>query len=469
MHHYLDKSCFCPIAQCGKREMGLEKSWHEYCPTCPLISNSAFPVRSDSKNLPVVPAHTKTRPLSISGLETRGKHSPGAESASLSDANNLWLRFRSRNSHTRALLHRHRSQPCSSSQCPRGSQGGSPAQDTCHDSAICKVQRVPQWHEQWRCQTVSGFSQMGGNTIPERDKCFGSTPNYSLSGRKEGRKAELQLSWACEIGCSSFPLLSPSSEGSWRVFCPQRCKYTLRVSSLISCKETKEVLSKEVVEQQNHLLEASSHTQLILLIFSFLAKGLCEQRLVLREEAERWAKLHLLLLSESKTKSWLQEQTGLNVLLLTSLDGQRSILIYIIIAFPCFPYGAEAQGTWMPPAPLRSVPQTLNFQPSSTPGPSQTFTGFQELCLDPGKNRGSTLGLTECVHGPAKSLCDQTLPSVGCPASDHVQTRLEKGWEAWAPTDKLTFHHPKGWKVCGCEALVPVPYWVELWKQNNIP
>lgn len=189
MHHYLDKCCFCPIAQCGKKEMGLEKSWHEYCPTCPLISNSAFPVRSDSKNLPVVPAHTKTRPLSISGLETRGKHSPGAESASLSDANNLWLRFRSRNSHTRALLHRHRSQPCSSSQCPRGSQGGSPAQDTCHDSAICKVQRVPQWHEQWRCQTVSGFSQMGGNTIPERDKCFGSTPNYSLSGRKEGKKS----------------------------------------------------------------------------------------------------------------------------------------------------------------------------------------------------------------------------------------------------------------------------------------
>lgn len=61
--------------------------------------------------------------------------------------------------------------------------------------------------------------------------------------------------------------------------------YTLRVSSLVSCKETI-VLSKEVVKQQNHLLEASSHTQLNLLIFSFLVKILCEQRLTLMEVEE---------------------------------------------------------------------------------------------------------------------------------------------------------------------------------------
>lgn len=40
MHHYFDKCCFCPTAQCSKIEMGLEKSWHEQpCPGCPLIPN----------------------------------------------------------------------------------------------------------------------------------------------------------------------------------------------------------------------------------------------------------------------------------------------------------------------------------------------------------------------------------------------------------------------------------------------
>ena len=70
----------------------------------------------------------------------------------------------------------------------------------------------------------------------------------------------------------------------------------LKVSRLLSCKEII-VISKEVVKQQNHLLEASFHAQLNLLVFSFLAKGVCEQRLPLMEEEENRAKLHFLLLS----------------------------------------------------------------------------------------------------------------------------------------------------------------------------
>lgn len=54
---------------------------------------------------------------------------------------------------------------------------------------------------------------------------------------------------------------------------PEVQTYTLKVSSLLFCKETV-VISKEVVKQQNYLSEASFHSQLNLLIFSFLAKGL---------------------------------------------------------------------------------------------------------------------------------------------------------------------------------------------------
>lgn len=65
------------------------------------------------------------------------------------------------------------------------------------------------------------------------------------------------------------------------------------MSHLLSHKETL-VISKEVVTQQNCLLEASFHAQFNLLIFSFLVKGLCEQRLQLMEVEEYKAKLHFL-------------------------------------------------------------------------------------------------------------------------------------------------------------------------------
>lgn len=75
------------------------------------------------------------------------------------------------------------------------------------------------------------FSQTGENTILESDSHF-HNPNHSLPllssvqwvGRKEERR-ELQFARAREIVCSSFLLLSPFSEGSWSVTCPQRCKH----------------------------------------------------------------------------------------------------------------------------------------------------------------------------------------------------------------------------------------------------
>lgn len=63
---------------------------------------------------------------------------------------------------------------------------------------------------------------------------------------------------------------------------PEIQTHTLKVSCLLSHKKPSTV-SKEVVKQEN-LSEASFHTQLNLIIFSFLEKGLCKQRLLLMED-----------------------------------------------------------------------------------------------------------------------------------------------------------------------------------------
>lgn len=148
---------------------------------------------------------------------------------------------------------------------------------------------------------------------------------------------------------------------------------------------------------------------------------MCKQRLVLMEEEENWAKLHLLLLPKSlKLKNDYQEQTGLNVLPLRSLDGQRSVLI-IIIAFSMFSLGGWStwhQNATSCPEVVHSVPQTLNFQHSSTPAPSQTSTAFQKLCLDPEKNRAAL-----CVSGK-EPVCSNP-PSMIKPS---LQTMWRQGW-----------------------------------------
>lgn len=108
-----------------------------------------------------------------------------------------------------------------------------------------------------------------------------------------------------------------------------------------------------------------------------------------------------------KSKADYQEQTGLNVLPLRSLDGQRTPIL-IIIAFPCFPYGAGAPECHQP---LRSVPQTLNFQHSSQVPlrPSRSSAWIQ-------RRTGPALCVSRCVS--ITELVDQTLPSLHCPASD---------------------------------------------------
>lgn len=78
---------------------------------------------SEGENLPVVPAHRKTADLLISTLETRGKSSPEAEPESSSDANKIWLRFRSCNSRSMcfsAARARTSSAASSSSHCLQG-------------------------------------------------------------------------------------------------------------------------------------------------------------------------------------------------------------------------------------------------------------------------------------------------------------------------------------------------------------
>lgn len=81
---------------------------------------------SDEENLPVVPAHQKTAHLLIWALETTGKSSPEAEPELSSDANKIWLRFRSRNLHSTcssaARTTRASSAASTSSHCLQGNK-----------------------------------------------------------------------------------------------------------------------------------------------------------------------------------------------------------------------------------------------------------------------------------------------------------------------------------------------------------
>lgn len=436
MHHYFDKCWFCPTAQCSKIETGLEKSWHEPCPRCPLIPKLLSPLSLTARTCP----HKNRTPPDFRPGNKR-KTQRRVELVSLSDANTVWLRFTSRNSRTRALLQQAQGPDLSSSHCLQGNQ-----------QSFTSPGHMPwffNWQSlatvMWAAEMLDSLSFLTNRRKrnPREWQMLWKHPK-SFPVRKEGRKgvASLQGMWNWML---FFLLLSPFSEGSWSVTCPQRCKHTLRISSLIPCKATI-VLGKEVVKQQNHLLEASSHTQLVLLIFAFPTKDLCEQRLLLMEEEENCAKLYFLLLSKSKIKSWLP---GTDWPQCTTIE----ILGWTKNTYPhhyCFSmFSLWGWSTWMPPAPEVSAPNP-EF-PAQLPGPSQTL---QKLCLDPEKNRASTLCLEVCVHHRA---CWSNPPFPALPSFRHVGTRLGDGGEAWAPRHKHTLDHPKGWKVCGSEVLVPVP------------
>lgn len=128
-----------------------------------------------------------------------------------------------------------------------------------------------------------------------------------------------------------------------------------------------------------------------------------------------------------------------------------SIIIIIIITFPLIPYKAEAPSTWMPPAPLRSGPQTLKSQLSSAPGPSQVFFIFQMLCWDPApapqrRIVGSTLHLTACIHKKAKSLCAQT-PQLLQAAQLQTAHMLQQGWRMGGKPELQQMHIQPSWRM----------------------
>lgn len=165
-------------------------------------------------------------------------------------------------------------------------------------------------HRTLSAAEMSDSPQTGANTALESDSHFESNPDHSLTlpssvrwvGRKEERRGESNGSPG-HVKCRA--LLSFSSPPSRKVLeCdlpPEVQTYTLKVSALLSCEETTGI-SQKVVKQQNHLLEASFHAQLSLLIFSFLAKGLCEQRLTPMAEEGNRAKLPFRLLKRRVKK-----------------------------------------------------------------------------------------------------------------------------------------------------------------------
>lgn len=323
------------------------------------------------------------------------------------------------------------------------------------------------------CQTVPGLltnrgEHHAGECQPlwKQRKPFPASSIICPVGGKAEREDTVttrQGTWNCALFFSSpLPLFGSVMEHD---LLPE--VQTSMVSSLLSCKETI-VISKEAVKQQNLLLEAPFHAQLNSLIFSLLAKGLCEQRLLLTDREENQAKLHFLLLS-LRAKNQKQGKNSRLASMYYPWDPwmKKISIIIIIITFLLFPYKAEAHSTWMPPAPLRSGLQTLKSQQSSAPGPSQLFIIFQMLCWDPGpapqrRIVGSTLHLTGCIRKKANSLCAQTPRLPGLPSSRQPICCDKAGEWVGSMSSSRQMHAKPSWrrKVRGSEVLLPVPYWV---------